>query len=217
MNVPEVEFITMGAASKQLNVPAPTLRLWTDQLEEYDVHYVMRNDKNERLYYDADLEIFKYLRDLKNEHGRKTTTKDLAFMIHKQAKDEGRFDIRTREEVPNIEPTNTHLDLLSQKDVKALLESDRVRQLMGYIKEGIAEELKEEITKELQETNNAILESHKKMEQELMEQNKALQDQIAKFDEKWEKHLDERDQKLTQSLRESMDQKKGFFARLLGL
>ncbi|UOE58124.1 MerR family transcriptional regulator [Cytobacillus oceanisediminis] len=212
----EVEFITMGTASEQLGVPAPTLRLWTDQLEEYEVHYVMRNDKNERLYYDTDLEIFAYLRDLKKEHGRKTTTKDLAYMIFNQAKDDNKFTLRTKQEVPHIEPTNAHLDLLNQKDIQNLLGSDRVRQLMGYIKEGIADDIRKEISEEMMQMNQRLLESHERIEKELRERNELLEKKLQERDEQAEKRQIEREERLVKSLRETMDQKKGLFARLFG-
>lgn len=56
----EVDFITLGDASSRLDVPAPTLRHWTDQMEEFNVHYVLRNNRNERIYEESDVKVLRF-------------------------------------------------------------------------------------------------------------------------------------------------------------
>lgn len=212
----EVEFITLGKASEQLGVPAPTLRLWTDQLEQFEVHYVMRNDSNERLYYDTDLELFAYLRDLKKEHGRKTTTKDLAYMIYQQCADgEGAYTLRTREEVPYVEPTNTHLDLLNQKDIQKLLESDRVRQFVGVIVDGLRDELikevREIVREELLDNRAQLISILEESERREMEKLDSIEQMIGNSD------TDDKIMAEIEKLKEiQLQQPKSFMQRLFG-
>jgi MerR HTH family regulatory protein len=206
----EVDFITLGDASARLDVPSPTLRHWTDQLEDLDVHYVMRNNRNERIYYDTDLEIFAYLRDLKSEHGRRTTTKDLAYMMLEM----DRFRMRTKEEVPlPSQPSNKTTDLLNQKDIKQLLDSDRVKQLMSVVvdqttknlKEDLLKSVREEVNQEMMQYNRQIVESHEKIERELKER-----------EERWEERAKKRDDMLVKSMRETIEAKKPWWKKMFG-
>ncbi|MGP0689863.1 MerR family transcriptional regulator [Priestia aryabhattai] len=208
--MPEVEFLTMGLASEHLDVPAPTLRLWTEQLEENEVHYVVRNDKGERLYYDNDLEIFKYIRDMKKEHGRKTTTKDLAYTIYRKAVEDGEFQIRKLEDAPRPEPTNTHLDLLNQKDIKQLLESDRIRQFVQVIMEETTKNVRDEMIKEFASAK-----------EELAVAGRELDRKIEELDSKLEQREKQNREFMQQMMREMKAQKeesqpKGFFAKIFG-
>ncbi|PLS19728.1 hypothetical protein CVD28_04765 [Bacillus sp. M6-12] len=127
----EVEFITLGDASERLKVPPPTLRNWTDQLEEFDVHYVKRNNRNERMYYDIDMQIFEFVRDLKQEYGRKTTMKDISKLL----KTDDRFVLRSQEDAPSPvqEPSNKTADLMNAVDAERLMENQRVRGMVGVI------------------------------------------------------------------------------------
>ena len=93
----KVDFVTLGDAAKRLGVPAPTLRSWSIQLEEYEAHYTMRIHKNDRIFYDSDIKIFAFLRDLKKEHGRRTTTRDLSRTLLEMGA-EGKFELRKKED-----------------------------------------------------------------------------------------------------------------------
>lgn len=192
----EVEFITLGDASNRLGVPAPTLRHWTDQLEEFDVHYVLRNNRNERTYEASDLKVFEFLRDLKAEHGRKTTTKDLGYMITKKGED-GDFVLRTREDVPEQTPSNRTMDLLNNEDIKKVLESDRAKQVVGYlvseatknIKAELIEEVRLSVRKELSEEQANL----QKVLMEIEERRIAREDERSKYLDEREKMREERD------------------------
>ncbi|MGQ7228394.1 MerR family transcriptional regulator [Bacillus cereus group sp. Bce029] len=183
----EVDFITLGDASDRIGVPSPTLRHWTDQLESLEVHFVKRNNRNERIYYDTDLEIFEFLRDLKQEHGRRTTTKDLAYMIREMS---DRFELRTREDAPQpSQPSNKTADLLNQEDIQRLMQSERVKQFISIVideatknlKDDLKHEVRQEVNKEMLEVGRQMVENHNKLEQQLKER-----------DEKFEKQLEAR-------------------------
>jgi DNA-binding transcriptional MerR regulator len=202
----EVEFITLGDASDRLGIPASTLRHWTDQMEEFNVHYVMRNNRNERIYYDTDLDIFEFLRDLKNEHGRRTTTKDLALMI-REMKD--RFELRAKEDAPMpSNPSNKTAELLNQEDIKQLMQSERVKQFIGIViaentnamRKELIEEVRESVRKELRTEMDS---NHQKME----EVANRIEDGLKKRDEQMNTWISE--------MREER-KNKGFFARLFG-
>jgi DNA-binding transcriptional MerR regulator len=178
----EVDFITLGDASERLNVPSATLRHWTDQLEDFEVHYVMRNNRNERIYYDTDLEIFSFLRDLKAEYGRRTTTKDLASMISDKGR-EGEFLLRNREDAPTPQSTNRTADLLGQEDIKRLMDSDRVKQFMSIVvnetTKNIKEDLKKDLDDEFMKVNRQIVESHERLEKTVKEREERLEQRMA--------------------------------------
>lgn len=207
----EVDFITLGDASEKLStpenrVPPATLRHWTDQLEEFGVHFVQRNNRNERIYYDTDLEVFKFIRDQRKEHGRKTTSKDLAYFIAEKAEKDGMFELRKREDVPIIEPTINAVELLNQEDIKKLMESDRVKQFVGVV---VAE-----TTKNLR--NQLIEEVRAEVKAEMEESNRKTQESLDKIEEGQKK----RDENLMSLIKDMMDKKKeenkGWLSKLIG-
>lgn len=195
----EVDFITLGDASEKLSVPSATLRHWTDQMEEFDTHYVLRNNRNERIYYDTDIKVFEFLRDLKNEHGRRTTTKDLAYMIADRGR-AGEFQLRTKEDAPQPQqPSNRTADLLNQDDIKRLMESERVKQFIGIvidettknIKQDLVEEVRKEVQTEMLEVNQHIVKSHESLEKAIKES-----------DEKWEARMKAREEQTNEYIAE---------------
>jgi len=212
----EVDFITLGDASSRLDVPAPTLRHWTDQMEEFNVHYVLRNNRNERIYEESDVKVFEILRDLKSEYGRRTTTRDLGYMIAEKGK-AGDLQLRTREDAPQPEqPSNRTADLLNQEDIQRLMQSERVKQFINIIISETQNNLKGELREEL--TLTIRKEIQKEIEEKMTEQQKAL-DATA---ERIEESLKKRDDQMTtfisemreQNKRIEQEKKKGFFERL---
>lgn len=230
----EVDYITLGDVSARLGKPAPTLRHWTDQLEEFDVHYVLRNSRNERIYEESDIEVFKYFRDLKEEYGRRTTSKDLSYMIAEKGRT-GELKLRTREQAPVPPPSNRQTDLLNQEDIKKVLESDRARQVIGYLVDEATRNLKEELIEEVRHAvREEILES-KTVEQLTLE--KIEEDRIkreeerAKYVEERAKWREERDRQarieweqkqeaqmneIKEMLASKQEEKPSFFQRLFG-
>lgn len=201
----QVDFVTLGGASERINVPSPTLRNWTDQLEEYGVHYTKRNNRNERIYFKEDIEIFGYVRDLKQEYGRKTTTRDLARMIA----GDSRFKIRSKEDAPSpVEEPSNRLELLNQEDIKELMNSERVLQFMNIIVDQTTKNIKDELVKEL--TENAS--------KELKEKNEELERRLEEGERKHDetlKAIKEGNEQLLSRL-EVHGKKKGFWSTLFG-
>lgn len=196
-----VEFVTLGDASKKLGIPAPTLRLWTDELENNEVHFVKRNHRDERIYYENDLEIFAYMRDLKKEYRRKLQTKDIALMIYQEAVEENRFELRRAEDAPKPEPSHQHLELLNNKDIEQLMDSERVKQFMSIIVEETTKNIRNDLLAKMEENENKIL-------KQLMESYEKLEKELKERDRLWEERAVKRDEMLMQSLRQTMENKK---------
>ncbi|MED1125536.1 MerR family transcriptional regulator [Bacillus atrophaeus] len=202
----EVEFITLGDLARRIDVPATTLRNWTDQLEDMDAHYVYRNDRGDRIYKDTDVEIFKYIKSLKDEHGRKTTMKNIAQIL---ADKPDRFKLRTREEAPVQEPKDPEvLDLLSQEDIKKLMESERVKQFIGVIVSNTTKNLEEKLTKEIRKEVAAEIEAG----------NKRIEEMLKKFEENTEKRVQNTENWIQEMRKQREEERnnKGFFAKLFG-
>ncbi len=221
----EVDFITLGDASDRIGVPSATLRHWTDQLEEFEVHFVLRNNRNERIYFDTDIVVFTYLRDLKQEYGRRTTTRDLAYMIADKGK-EGEFELRSKEEAPTPQhPSNRTADLLNQEDIQRLMQSERVKQFIGVViaentkalREDIIEEIREsvrdEIRQEIEESNKKMEDIATRIETSLQKRDEQMTNWIAEQRRKSEEETLKIEEE-KQSVQE--EPKKGFFTRLFG-
>ncbi|MBN8202550.1 MerR family transcriptional regulator (plasmid) [Cytobacillus firmus] len=230
----EVEFITLGDAADRLGVPASTLRNWTDQLEQFEVHYVKRNNRNERIYYDDDLQIFKFIQDLKDEHGRRTTMKDIAAMLKDMRE---RFNLRDEEDAPVPKPSNKTGDLLNADDVQRLLDNQRVRTLFSYMIGETTKQIRNDLVEEFQQqlaTEREILKEtlREEVRKELLDNQsivetklQGLQDEQEKRDKELTEELKRRDAESLKLLRELMEQRKkeaeeqknkGFFSRLFG-
>lgn len=201
----KVDFVTLGGASERLEVPSPTLRNWTDQLEEYGVHYTKRNNRNERMYYAEDIDIFAYMRDMKKEYGRKTTSRDLARMIAKDS----RFVLRSKEDAPSpVEEPSNRLELLNQEDIKDLMSSERVQQFMNIIVEQTTKNIKEDLVEELTES----------IRKELEMENEQIEKRFAENERKHEetlKAIEEGNEQLLSRI-ELHAKKKGFWEKLFG-
>lgn len=189
----EVEYITLGDASSRLGVPAPTLRHWTDQMEEFNVHFVLRNQRNERIYEESDLKVFEFLRDLKEEYGRRTTTKDLGYMIVEKGR-VGELKLRSKEDAPQApNPSNRTADLLNQDDIKQLMQSERVRQVIGVIVAETTKNLKDDLIEEVRETVKAELLESKTQEQLSLEE---MERKRIEREEEMEKRRIEREEEM---------------------
>lgn len=182
----EVEFITLGDVASRIEVPSPTLRHWTDQLEEFEVHFTLRNNRNERIYNSDDISVFLFLKQYKEEYGRRTTTKDLARMLQERGR-EGDFKLRAKEDAPPVtdNPSNKTQDLLNQDDIKRLMQSDRVKQFIGIItaenSKGLKDELLTEITTYLDVNNQKSIEQLKEIEGKRIESEERLDKKIAEL------------------------------------
>lgn len=188
----EVDYITVGDASTRLNTPTATLRHWAEQLEEFDTHYLLRNNRNERIFTEDDIKVFEYLRDLKNEYGRRTTTKDIASMILDRGHD-GQLKLRTKDDAPSPQKTNRTADLLSQEDIKRLMGSERVKQYTSVVVG--------EATKNIQVALQASIEE--KLEDEFSKMNQKMAEKYSKLEETVKKLEEERDRKLEERMKQT--------------
>lgn len=236
----EVDFVTLGDASERLDVPSPTLRNWTDQLEEFNLHFVMRNNRNERIYYDTDIDIFQYIKGLKQEYGRKTTMKDIVNMLRNM---EDRFIFRSEEDAPVPEPSNkTAGELLSPDEVQRLMENTRVQALIGYMVAQTTNKVRADLQEEFAEQSKLMqIESQQNREQliqalreevrsEFSAEQEKIQEELKKFQEEQSKRdaeqrefINKRDVESMTAIKELLELKKqenekskGFFAKLFG-
>ncbi|CDQ41865.1 hypothetical protein [Virgibacillus salexigens] len=140
----DVEFVTLGDAAKRIEVPAPTLRGWSDKLEELHVHYLERNHRDERIFYESDLKIFEFMRDAKSRYGRKTTTTDLAYVILENED----LECRQKGQVPEVPK---HKMELSEIDMQHMLENPEFQSFMQQIIHKATDDISKELSAEISE------------------------------------------------------------------
>jgi|SRR5579875_538772 len=116
----EITHVTLGDAAERLGVPAPTLRGWCITFEETGLHVLDRNTRDERLFDDNDLEIFGYMHELKQQHGRKATTTDLCYFIASQ----DRFKDKLKPKIADPNPV-TPKAMLTTVDVNEVIANEK--------------------------------------------------------------------------------------------
>jgi DNA-binding transcriptional ArsR family regulator len=206
----EVQYITLGEAAARLGVPQPTLRGWVDKLEELGIHTLERNNRDERLFDEDDLEIFRFMKEMKDQYGaRRATTTDVGYVIAEKFADKLKkkmdLDIKRR---PN----------LTDVDVQNVLQNERFMSILrGFVLEAQGESEKR-IAEEVENRVKAQLELIKE------ELRNEMEDQHAKTQELLERRIKQTDEWLTE-IRHKMDErkrqeeenkKKGFFSKLFG-
>lgn len=173
----KVEFVTLGDASRMLDVPAPTLRGWSDRLEELGIHYLERNHRDERIFYEEDIKIFAFMKEQKDKYKRKTTTTDIAYIIH----DSDEFECRQKGEVPSVPKYQTKL---SEVDYEHILEHPEFKKFIDTVvqratadlSEGLTEQITQNMRKEMNSKLSEIEDRRiKKMDELLEEQRQTKQ------------------------------------------
>lgn len=208
-----VDFITLGDVASRLDVPSPTLRHWTDQMEEFNVHYVLRNNRNERIYEESDIEIFAELRDLKNKYGRKTTSRDLGAMLVEKGK-LGELKLRSREDapLPDIISQRTY-DLMNHEEIKRIFEDPKAKQVIEYIVNEATKDIRDNLMNEVREAVRAEVKA------EMEEGQAVVKDHLEKMEETLRKK-EEANTKLMEEMKKQMEEQankpKGFLARMFG-
>lgn len=221
----EVDFVTMKIAKDHIKRPEATVRLWVDQLEKYEVHYFMRNDANERIFYENDLEILVYVDKLKREHGRSVRMENLAHILYEEGQ-KGNLKLRRAEDAPRPEPTNQHLKILNHQDIEHLMGSDRVKQFLEYVmagtlqqlKEDMVEEMRELVREEMEEQQREILKQQEQILKQQQEDNRRIREQMEKLEEALRQKEEANTKQMTE-LKEQLEkdnQPKGLFAKLFG-
>lgn len=201
----EVDFVTMKIAKDHIKRPEATVRLWVDQLEKFEVHYFMRNDAGERIFYENDLEILVYVNKLKKEYGRSVRMENLAHMVYEEGQ-KGNLKLRRSEDAPRPEPTNQHLKLLNHEDIEQLMASDRVRQFMKYVVDNTRAEIADDFRELLEERDEEILRLQEKLLEQQQEENKKTREKMDKLEEALRKR-EEASTKQMVELEESLRQR----------
>lgn len=195
----EVEFVTLGEAANRIDVPQPTLRGWTDKLEEMGIHYLERNNRNERMFDETDIEIFSFMKGIKEQYGsRRASTTDMAYVIAETFKD------RCRRKETDLEPMRRRPNL-TDVDIQNLLLNDRFKSIM---KQFIAETQLELNAQSEQRIADEV-------ERRVQEQLKTMEARMEEQGEKTFSLLEKRMEQLNSWIIESREQKnKGFFKKI---
>jgi hypothetical protein len=151
-----MDYISFGDASELLQVPQPTLRGWCDKFEEIGVHYIVRNRRGERIFYQLDLDIYRYVNELKDEHGRS------ANYLFLESRVKEKFECRTNN--PNTDVGFTEVNEVGDNQIQKLINNELfkatiqtvVRETATTLEANITQNLRGEIREEFTEQNKAI-------------------------------------------------------------
>lgn len=199
----EVEFLSFGDAASRLGVPGPTLRGWADKLEELGIHYLERNNRGERIFYDIDMEIFAFIRDQKDAYGRKATTHDLAYVV------ESKFNCRKREDVKRSEKLLAKIESdLKLKSLEQLMQHEAFKKMIAEMVQAVNEATISQISTEFEN----------RMENKLNELNSSFQKKLEDLEKRRVEKLDQVLHELRQTLKEynEQEQKKPWYKRIFG-
>jgi DNA-binding transcriptional MerR regulator len=155
----QVEFVTFGEAAKMLDVNANTLRGWCDKFEEMNTHFLDRNHRKERIFYENDLEIFRYVKEQKDLHGMKITTQDIVHTVAQRSKEDDMFELRTKGELPS---PPTFAPAISEPDIKKLIDDERFQGVLKVIVKQVSEEASNKVEQQVSEKVAAKLEEIEK-------------------------------------------------------
>ncbi|MED0677624.1 MerR family transcriptional regulator [Aneurinibacillus thermoaerophilus] len=182
----EYPFLPVGQVSELLDVPVPTLRDWCNRLEELGIHYLKRNDRQERIFEETDIEIMRFIRNLKKKYGRYTSMEDIGRLIQENEELECRHEIIApppREEGTSVSKEVYSSEVLRQvyQDAIVAASAEIVKQTENLLHQ-YTEQMTEKIADKLKEQEEAMqkeLEAHKKF-----------------MDQKFEESVRERSQKM---------------------
>ncbi|WP_176554308.1 MerR family transcriptional regulator [Bacillus sp. Marseille-P3800] len=200
----EVKNLTLGDMASELNVNASTLRQWSDRFEELEVHHVLRNQRDERIYDESDFKVFEFIRDLRNEYGRRTRTEDIAAMLEEKSKD-GLIKLRTKEFAPRPKATPMSTSLMADEDIQRLMASDKVKQFMSVISKNIEEELRKDLRDELGKVTDGIQGNHQKLEEIIERREQEFKKELEERDKRYEEGMKRRAEQTDEVLKEIRD------------
>lgn len=188
----EVDFIPISEAAERLDMPQPTLRYWCDKLEELGIHFMERNNRDERVFFDIDMEIFKFIKEQKERYGRKAKIIDIAYMV------QDNFECRnigTRPDLPRR-------PMPQPADVEALVHSELFQNSMKAIIKEATEETAKRVAERIQEEN---MKTQKETMQKLDELMNIMKD------------LNELNQEMQEIKREQEELNKPWYKRMFSL
>jgi hypothetical protein len=130
--LPKVRSWTLGKASEYLieqgyDIPTSTLRGWFNELHRLKIHSLERSDRKDRVLYDTEIQIAKYIHDAKKQYGSQISMKTVGTEIA------NKFNVFHNE-----------------------LDNEETFQLQVFDEEKIKEFFKEEVTTQLQEMQKSF-------------------------------------------------------------
>lgn len=158
-----VDFLTLGDAARSLDISPSTLRYWCNELEKTGVHMLERiydggRSEGERIFYPIDLEIMMFMKEMRDQYGRKITTDKIAPMIATMYECRS-VEIRSDLAVYRPEPMLQDLDaerLVNHPAFQELLQSMVQKATQSLIPADIAEQLKAKVVEELEATKKEL-------------------------------------------------------------
>lgn len=196
--------------AKKLDIATSSLRKWCLSLEEHNYHFE-RTDRDKRLFYNDDLTVLKYFKELVTN--RNMSMNNAATIVTSRFTKENNKVFFNGTELEQIDKTmffnemdneqkeNSNEITLNQTELLNVLRTHQ-EQMMITIKEQLKNELlhdlKEELTKAQVENNDQLLKS---IEKALHSQNEQINSSLNK-----------RDKYLVESLRETIEAKKQIVA-----
>lgn len=206
----KVDFVTLGGAAEALDMPAPTLRGWSDKLEEMNVHYLERNHRDERIFYESDIEIFRFMKEAKDLYGRKSTTIDLGYVLLEKSDE---FQLRQREDVPSV--PNRSLSI-ADLDLTSVLENQAFQSFMSELirtsTKGVSNEIIFNVSKSIED--NIVTQLLERIEEKEKEREEELK--LIKEEQQKTMMLLEQQKELQKKLEEKIEEEasKSFWKKL---
>jgi len=192
--------------AKELDIATSSLRKWCLSLEEHNYNFE-RTDRDKRLFYNDDLTVLKYFKEL--VANRNMSMNNAATIVTSRFTKENNKVFFNGTEIEQIDKTaffgetNDEHDkvgneiTLNQTELLNVLRTHQ-EQMMITLKEQLKNELlhdlKEELTKAQVENNGQLL--------------KSIEDALHNQNEQINNSLNKRDKYLVESLRETMEAKK---------
>ncbi|CAG7658866.1 MerR family transcriptional regulator [Paenibacillus allorhizosphaerae] len=207
----EVDYVTLGEAAHRLDVPQPTLRSWVDKLEELSVHYLLRNKREERIFDANDINIFRFLKEMKDQHGRRATLADIGVLIREKFECRGGV---------------TDLDLVKKRanlneiDIEYMMDNERfMSKLQGFVnlslqemKEDVRSSLSDEMNEQMDQLRDnvgqTISELATKLNEIITEANEVQSNQYQQFVAASREEADMRSKIIAEQTKQMLDEKK---------
>jgi DNA-binding transcriptional MerR regulator len=204
--------LTISDLAEQLDIPIPTLRGWCIALEESGYHEVARNNRDDRIFDAEDVEIFTYMKELKDKHGRKAGTKDLINFIADQDRFKSKLKRVLSDPLP-IQPKG----MLTSIDINEIMANERFKELvMDFVykaTEGMDKQISNQVSVNVSKQLEAALKESAAAKEEVLH----MQEKLDKLENDRMKQTDSlitemrRTQKMIQE-----QQNMSFFQRLFG-
>lgn len=172
----EQQFFQIGELAEQIGKHQNTVDGWFKKLEEQEIHYISRNNQDQKVYDTSDLQIASFIL----ERREKRYSLDAIFDELKE-----KFELRP---FPLEENPSTELDLKT-----------------------IENKIMERVRKTVQEENKMLYDLLSKQNEEIIALKQTVNERMAESSNNIKALLEVRQQEAA-----AKEEKKGFFARLMG-